>query len=73
MIGMLMKRDVSVFCVMLEEIKKENLFLSDKNNLDCAVYKIQLIDKTGITSHGDINSKVSQYCYVVSSFNNGTR
>ncbi|XP_076060474.1 zinc finger BED domain-containing protein 4-like [Oratosquilla oratoria] len=60
---MLMKWDISctnVHCVLRDagENMKKALFLSGVNNLNCTVHKIQLIAKTGLSSHCDIENMV---------------
>ena len=62
---MLMKWNIShtnVHCVLRDAgaNMKKALFLSGVNNLDCTVHKIQLIAKTGLSSHCDIENMIKK-------------
>ena len=74
---MLMKWDISstnVHCVLRDAgaNMKRALFLSGVNNLDCAVHKIQLVVKTGISSHSDIDKMIQKCCSIATHFHHST-
>lgn len=74
---MLMKWDISrtnVHCVLRDAgaNMKKALFLSGVNNLDCTVHKIQLIAKTGLSSHCDIENMIKKTRSIATHFHHST-
>lgn len=51
---------------------RKAMFLSGVSNLDCAVHKIQLVVKTGISSHSEIDKMIQKCCSIATHFHHST-